>query len=117
MQKTASEILSDQDISLDCSPRFEAIVGQGYILDIWVYSNAEHVVYGCDVMLNQEADSNSNERHMCWLEDGTARKGEVIEKYHDAFFTMEEALDWMRKTTEAVMIEQFGDLSDESLAV
>lgn len=67
--------------SLDCGPRFEAIIGQGYWLDIFTYSNANTLLFALEVGELVEPT---------WLEDDLARKEDVYAK--SVFTSFESAI-------------------------
>lgn len=113
---TANELANSHDFNADSSPRYECIIGQKYIGDIWVFANEEHTIFSatiCRQSTDKIEDQTWDEIGPAWLEDGVARKGLTIRS--EAFFDYKEAKRWLDEQTEELMIEIYGGLSQKEM--
>jgi len=109
--KTAKQILNSSD-DFDCKPVFEAIVDQNHIIDLWVYSNEEHVAFKAAIWKqfvgtmhkNTDAEETFSSSSCGWIEDGLARKGMCVKS--KAFFNEADALAWVYKQTAKIIRKQ-----------
>jgi len=70
----------------DCSPVFECLIAQKYIADVVLHSNSAADVYLASIM-------NAKDDRTGWLEDGTARKSQIVKS--ERFATLPEALTYV----------------------
>lgn len=119
MNTTAAPDLSRHD----CSPRYECIIGQTYIGDIWVYSNTESTHFVAEVMkqfvgimhAGTDHETTWTEETPGWIEDGLARKGETISTA--TFDSFEKAFEWLQGETRRLLAEIYGSLNAQDMAV
>jgi hypothetical protein len=98
-------LLHVENSQLDCSPIYEAIVAQTYVIDVWVHSDESVIIFHAELMKIQE---NSD----TWIELGV-KKGERVEE--DVFETAAEAMSWVNAKTTEKFLEVTGDMSNPEL--
>lgn len=97
----STEILNEiKKGDFDCAPVYESVIGQKYIFDLWVHSNAEHVFFHTAVMIVAGSDN--------WIESGP-KKGDTI--CENGFDNVGAALRWVREQEDLKMREHYGDLT------
>ena len=107
----------------DCSPRFEAIIGQLHIGSIWAHSDADGTIFDATVCkqfvgvmhAGTVFETTWKDEDCGFIEDGAVRKGEIVSTA--CFTEFAEALDHLMAETKRLLMEQFGGLDADSLAV
>jgi hypothetical protein len=111
MSNTARHILESSD-DWDCTPLFEAIVAQKFIIDLWAQKNEHHQVYQSSSMMF--LDTTHEGKTLSEMEMGPSTWGETIS--YEVFFDYADALTWVFEETRRLTILDRGGLDHAALA-
>ena len=107
----ALALIKSSDNTFDCMPIYEALVAQKFIIDVWVNSNTDHIIFHasiCTQFVGVMDEVLWTETTTGFIEDGLARKGVVIAEA--AFMTANVAMTWAQQESLRLLSVEYGDV-------